>query len=1718
MRFSDNPTDDELSRAHIFNEILTPIGVTTPLENQDLAHSLTSFLHRTNSDDFSSLTRFLETHPASPWRASLLTGLGAIYRHTGWFSKALACWDEAWNLAKGETKVPAKTVADVAVAETLELNARLGRYDRLQALFAEIEGRDLNPALSEKVRGARQGLWLMLNRPEDAFRCGPMALNKICGGKVSPELFDEKLFHSRSTTQGICLSSVCDLAGELGMKFQMARREPGAPVILPALVHWKLGHYAALLKAQNGQYLVDDPTFGDPIWVSQAALDAESSGYFLVPAGPLPAGWQPVTSEEGKAIWGKGTTKASDNSRTRPCDKKNCPNGNCNGMAQYAIHLMLVSLDIADIPVGYSPPRGPGVFFKVTYNQREAFQPTTFNYCNLGPKWTFDWLSYIEDDGGISSADVNCYLSGGGYEPYTSFDVTSQTFGIQWDSHTRLIRTSSTSYERDLPDGSKQIFSLPLSGSPKRKVFLTQVIDPAGNTLTFTYDGSYRLVAATDAIGQVSTVSYDTNDTLKIVQVMDPFGRHANFQYDKYDGTGQLTNITDTIGINSGFTYSTNAYIISLTTPYGTTTFTNGGDSQDPRNAWITATDPLGQTERVAFVNDGARMPGFNILTYEPTNVTPTSVNITNRYLIYRNTFFWDKQAMQLYPGDYAKARITHWFHMNNGDFNTCSGTVESSKEPLEARVWFTYPGQTGPRYIEGTNGSPSAVARVLDDGSNQTYFYEYNPFGKVTKATDPAGRATLFTYSTNLVDLLQVAQQLSPTNQVLAQFCYSTNHLPLTAADAAGQTNYLGYNPYGQLTSVTNALSQVTTLAYDTNGYLTNITGALPGATTGFTYDGYGRVRTVTDSAGYALTTDYDLADRPTKITYPDNTLTQVIYSNLDPVLTKDRRGHWSTTMYDALRRVTDTVDSLGRHIHFDWCGCGGLAGITDPLGRTTSWLHDLQGRVTAKVYADGTQIAYSYETNCSRLKSLTDARNQTTLYQYLVDNNLQQISYSNAVIATPSVSFTYDANYNRPLTMTDGIGLTTYSYYTVTNGQLGAGLLSSADGPLGNDTITYTYDALGRATNSAINGVAQTAAFDALGRVTTITNALGSFTNVYVGTTTRIATKFYPNGQRTVLTYYGATNDFRPQQIQNLTTSTQLSAFTYSYDADGQITNWTRQADASSPTVFNLGYDAADQLINAILATNTPGGAILKQFLYTYDAAGNPLSEHIHAGTNDPAAVTGGTFNNLNQLTALNPTNGPMTFAGWLDKPGSVTVNGTAAVMDHTTNFFGFASVSPGTNVVRVIAADRYGNRQTNSYQIVVTNSSVTAALTYDLNGNLTSSVAANSTNTYEWDAANRLRTIVSGTNRSEFTYDGEGRRVQIVEKQNGNVISTKKFLWCGAELCEERDSTGTNSTKRFFPAGQINGTTNLFYSYDHSGSIREMTDINQGIRVRYDYDTFGRMSKIQGDLDCDFGFTGFYRHQPTGLSLALFRAYDPDTGRWTARDPAGESVGPNLYAYANNNPPNETDALGLLVSSLDTPEGAGVMAWLAEQATVGASIAVAAESTKQISSYLGGDCDAIDPGKILREGAKGGALGIALAPVGWAAGKLFGPLFKAATETLAARWKVVTPLAKSSILEANRIIYEQFKKSGGELVVKRSTLALGKDGAQLYGEYNAVKNKIYLYMGSNLGTLSEELIHFVQVNNAGLVGKTIAPEVEAAFESQVKVILKQWGFAPK
>jgi RHS repeat-associated protein len=202
--------------------------------------------------------------------------------------------------------------------------------------------------------------------------------------------------------------------------------------------------------------------------------------------------------------------------------------------------------------------------------------------------------------------------------------------------------------------------------------------------------------------------------------------------------------------------------------------------------------------------------------------------------------------------------------------------------------------------------------------------------------------------------------------------------------------------------------------------------------------------------------------------------------------------------------------------------------------------------------------------------------------------------------------------------------------------------------------------------------------------------------------------------------------------------------------------------------------------------------------------------------------------------------------------------------------------------------------------------------ATFPYDPNGSLTS----DGTRTFDWDGANRLVAVNIGTHRSEFSYDGIGRRTRIVEKDNSVVTSDKRYVWCGGEICEERDASGGTVLKRFFDQGVQESATSFYYTRDHLGSIRERTDIAGASVARYDYDPWGRQTKLSGSQDAAFGYAGYFVHQPSGLLLTWYRAYEPSLARWISRDPIEEEGGINLYAYVENAPILYNDPQGLIL----------------------------------------------------------------------------------------------------------------------------------------------------------------------------------------------------------
>lgn len=1539
LGLSASPDVAELSAFRGLIEPLRPVSsASTEGEQAELGTAINVWLARSTSDDFSALEAFVASHPDSVWTPSLLLNLGRYFYQTGYFSKALAAWESAWKKTRSWPTPAAVDIANASVAEMAVMLARIGRKEELADLLESVSDRTFQGSTRVLIERAREGLWNMEQRPEISFKCGPCALEALhvqAHGAPQPGF----LAGVDSPNTGFSLTELKDLAqSALQTSYQVAKRPAGAALVLPSVVHWGVGHYGALIREQEGAILLQDPTFANDTWMTEAAIDAEASGYFLIPAGPLPPGWSPVDDVEAATVFGKGYSSSTDNDETSPCSRQS--GGGCGGgrgMAAYSFHTLLASLHITDTPAGYTSARGPDVEFTVSYNMRENGQPATMLFTSFSPLWVSRWVSYLEDNPSQPGADIRVILPGGGAETHTGYDATTQTFtkNRRWD--TVLVRTGANAYERRHPDGSKEVYSQAIGTTgPARKVFMKQVVDPQGNAVTLNYDTTpdyeARILSITDATGLTSTFSYDeAGAPFLVTAIEDPFGRTATFTYGSVAGALRLVTITDIIGLESAFEYNSEGQVTAMTTPYGRTTFAFGSSNTSGAIVrWIQATDPQGDSERLEYHNRGTHT---GLPEVAPASEVPVvaGVYFANYHMDDATSFYWDKKAWATAPGDFSKAHLTHWSPTTSSA--TASGVPHSEKPAFENRVWYRYPGQSGGLKYQGTSAQPSLIARRIEDGQDgfttEVSRRAYNDLGNPTQIIDPAGRETTLEYATNGIDLAAVKQRVGGNLEVIRSFGYDPAfppHRPASITDAAGQTTHGTYNTAGQILTLSNALGEVTTYTYGTHGRPTQIAGPVTGATVDLTYDGFERVRTVTDSAGHTTTYDYDAFDRVTLITYPDTTTEQFVYDRLDLHARKDREGRWTRTWHNALRQPVLTADALGRMIQFQWCKCGDLKKLIDAKGQVTFWKHDAQGRVYEKEYENGAKELLGYEPLSGRLSTVTDAMGQVKTLRYFPDGTLRSQQYANLATGTAptaDVTFSYDTNFVRLASMTDGTGTTTNTYHPI--GQLGALQPSTANGPLSGQTdlITFTYDALGRIKTRNIGASGSenlvTRHYDALGRITNLVNNLGSFQFAYVDQTARPAETVYPNGQTTAFDYFPATGDHRLKTIHHKTgASTTLSRFDYTHSPGGTITSWQRQFGSAATTRYALGYDMVDQLTAATLAEAADPTAVLKRLSYQYDKAGNRIS------TQQDTTLTTATHNNVNELTATSG-GGKLLVAGHTDELAKVTVNGKAATTETNNTYQAWIDVTPGTNTITVVAQDwsTNANTATNSWSVNVTGGTA-RTFTYDANGNtLTDGVRS-----YQWDAEDRLVKVTQGTNSWEFVYNGLSQRV--AEKLNGNV--TRRWILDGAEIAEQRAADSTTVEKQFYQQGEqrLGGADagSYYYTRDHLGSIREVTDSTKALRARYDYDPYGQWEKLSGDLDCEFGFTGHFTHEATGLVLTLYRGYDARIGRWLSRDPLGEFGGINLYAYVANDPLGSVDFLGLAPVIIGVTPGAEVI----------------------------------------------------------------------------------------------------------------------------------------------------------------------------------------------
>ena len=1109
-------------------------------------------------------------------------------------------------------------------------------------------------------------------------------------------------------------------------------------------------------------------------------------------------------------------------------------------------------------------------------------------------------------------------------------DARGESLILNYDSNLRLSFITDAS-------GKNTVFNY--SGTNMQ---IQSISDPFGRTARFTYDGMGRLQSITDAIGIVSVFTYSAANPDRIDSLTTPYGT-TQVAYAGVANTAMSSDWSLTMTDPEGFVSRIEHHYHDGDTP-----FTVGTNAEPRPTASI--------------------MVGSTAVPFLPTQPVADHFHVT---------FEWSTKQWYQYQADVALdptvepkkyAESTLWL-MRADTYST--DVPAATCQPGESAVWYNYQGQLDPYgnpsgAYSGTVALPSKAARQVEDESGVSTWVisqqTYNALGLPLVSTDELGRQTRITYAANNRDPVTV-EALTGVGAwtTLRTYAYASlapnDRLPSSITDVSGLVTNYSYNAKGQVTQVTaskGASTEATRFTYSATG--TGSAPAWPGApgflmkvertdpansagwvaTASFTYDSMARLRTHTDAAGYVRSFILDDFDRPLLVTHPDNTTEQFVYSRLDLGATKDRAGRWSRTLYNPRRQPIVRVAADGSLTRYSWCLCGQLASLTDALGRVTQWTRTIGGRNTEKILPDGvTKTTYTYRPRSGRLATMTQPNDQsggnpTVTYSYQLDGRLKNEDYTDA--ATPDVTYNYEAgSLGRLTSVADGIATHGFSYVPLTAGTAGAGQLEYLDGPLTNDRIQKVYDWRNRAlTTNIIEDAtttvlrAETFTVDSLGRPATVVNALGTHTFGYATNLARPDSLAGPNGVATAFAYKPNTAPGDSAQalasITHVRSGTQQAKHIYGYDPAGRITAWEQQSIGQNTAKTAYQYSLKDELVQAEDTDLSNSNTLLDREAWGLDAAGNWLSHTRSAGSG--LLETRG-VNSLNQLTQLGGA-GSTVIEGRVNEFANVTVNGQPATLraDPVAGGYRFQRTVPvtvGSNTVTVSATDLAVPPQpaplttTQNWQFTVPAASRT--FSYDANGN----TLGDGVRTMTWDAKNRLKTVTKDGTTWKWDYDFMDRRVR---EYTNNVLS-KVFVWSGPEIVQERDAgNAITRTHCFggFSDGPVPASGTKYQALaDHLGNIREVLDVAGNVAARYDYTPYQGPVKVGTSTVNPTFLTigGYYHHEGSGLELALFRAYDPATGRWLSRDPIEEDGGINLYGYVRNGPINGIDPLGLYIT---------------------------------------------------------------------------------------------------------------------------------------------------------------------------------------------------------
>ncbi|MGW4164701.1 polymorphic toxin-type HINT domain-containing protein [Streptomyces sp. NPDC004788] len=662
-------------------------------------------------------------------------------------------------------------------------------------------------------------------------------------------------------------------------------------------------------------------------------------------------------------------------------------------------------------------------------------------------------------------------------------------------------------------------------------------------------------------------------------------------------------------------------------------------------------------------------------------------------------------------------------------------------------------------------------------------------------------------------------------------------------------------------------------------------------------TYAGADRIDVTPPPGGFASSSIMDALGRETEVRqYKSNTPTgayDATTTSYDiagrPVLRKDSSGHEWRYSYNVLGEPTGGSDPDAGETRTTYDAGGRAVTTTDALGKSISFTYDLLGRETAAYAGTDTTdpakktIEWTYDAKAKgKLDSATRFVNGQA-YKSAITGYDVGYRPTGTSVTIPASEGALAGTYTSSLTYTPVLGLPKTMTLPAAGGMTAERLTNSYDvdgnfiGSSGKSTLVtdVQYDAFGRPVRTTVgpygSQVVSSQLYDAAtGRVTqsTLDSQLA--------------------GNHVDFTTYTYNKAGSLTSARNVQDGTSVDTQCFTYDYLGRLSAaWTDNGGittAPAPSVSGIGGCANPTEPTAADAAGRVGGPAPYWQSYGYDLTGNrtKLVRHDPTGNTAKDQTVDQTF-----ATGPNtPTTAPDTGGG---------TGGPHALKTSKTTV--------GTDV------------KTATYQ-------------YDAAGNTTAITDTSGTKKVNWTDEGQVASVedtAKGT--TSYVYDADGS--QLIRRSPGKVT-----LYVGADEVVLDTATGTLSDTRSYPApGGLSitrvtkaGTGKLYYQAgDPHGTNGVQFEAGTLATARRPSDPFGNARGTQPGAGVWAGSSGFVGGtiEETGFTTLGARQYDPVTGRFLSVDPifsAGDPQSWNSYAYADNNPVDQSDPSGTCIPADD------------------------------------------------------------------------------------------------------------------------------------------------------------------------------------------------------